>query len=50
MNYEHFYFYNPGKLIDRNLELVLIKKSLPEFDETAEVPTYRFEMRLPGTK
>ena len=50
MNYQHFTFYDPGKLIDGNLELVLVKKILPEIDETADVPAYKFEMRIAGTE
>lgn len=45
MNYQRFNFYNPGKLIDRDLELVLVKQAIPKFDATVEVPTYCFEMR-----
>ena len=53
MNYESFRsfrFYHPGKLIDRDLQLVLVKQALPEFDAIVEVPTYCFEMRITETK
>jgi|GEM_PF-4683496 len=33
----HFKFQDPGKLVDRDLELILVKQVLP-FDEI-EVPT-----------
>ena len=49
MDYKNFSFFDPGELIDRDLSLILVKKALPELDETAEVPTYRFAMRLTGT-
>ena len=32
MDFQHFKFYDPGKLVDRDLELILVKKALP-FDE-----------------
>ena len=47
---KYFDFYDPGQLIDRDLELVLIKKVLPEFDETVDVPAYKFEMRVVNSK
>ena len=49
MNYQRFTFYYPGKLVDRDLELVLVKKIFPEANEIADVPVYKFEMRIAGT-
>ena len=42
-------FYQPGKLVDRDLELILVKKIFPEANEIADVPVYKFEMRTTGT-
>ena len=50
MNYRDFTFYNPGKLIENNLELVLVKSIFPEENEIAYVPVYKFEMRIAGTE
>lgn len=40
-----FSFYQPEKLVDRDLELVLVEKIFPEANEIADVPVYKFEMR-----
>jgi tagatose 1,6-diphosphate aldolase len=44
-----FSFYQPGKLVDRDLELVLMQKIFPEANEIADVPVYKFEMRTTVT-
>ena len=43
-----FKFHNPGKLIDDNLELVLVEK-YPGNPKINFAPAYKFEMRLVGT-
>ena len=50
MNYQNFTFYNPGKLIRNNLELVLVKTISPEDNEIDCIPVYKFEMRIATTK
>lgn len=49
MTYQSFTFYQPGKLVDRDLELVLVKKIFPEANKVADVPVYKFEMRTINT-
>jgi hypothetical protein len=44
-----FRFRNPGKPIDGDLELILVKK-LPGNPAEKHVPAYRFEMRKVGGK
>ena len=44
-----FRFYQPGRLVDRDLELVLVEKIFPEANEIANVPVYKFEMRTTNT-
>ncbi|MEM7759240.1 MAG: hypothetical protein AAF298_14105, partial [Cyanobacteria bacterium P01_A01_bin.40] len=44
-----FTFYNPGKLVDDDLELILIKTISPETNPIDFVPVYKFEMRLSAT-
>jgi len=41
-------FYDPGRLVDGDLELVLVKARQAEHGE-GRVPEYRFEMRLVGS-
>lgn len=41
---KEFIFLNPGKLIDNDLELVLVKK-VPANEKKGYVPAYEFEMR-----
>lgn len=48
MNYHNFTFYNPGKPIENNLELVLIKTISAEENEVDPIPVYKFEMRIVG--
>ena len=48
MNYRDFTFYNPGKLIENSLELVLVKSIFPQENEIAYIPVYKFEMRIAG--
>ena len=50
MNHQRFTFYNPEKLIDNNLELILTKKISPEANKIEPIPVYKFEMRLRGTR
>ena len=45
-----FTFYNPGKLIKSELELVLVQKIFPEDNEIAYIPVYKFEMKIAQTK
>ena len=40
-----FAFYNPGTLIDRDLELTLVETIPPETNPVAPVPVYNFAMR-----
>lgn len=49
MENRRFTFYQPGTLIDRDLELVLIQQILPETNEIVDIPVYKFEMRTTGT-
>ena len=49
MKDRNFTFYVPGKLIDRDLELILIKTIPPETNPIDFVPVYKFEMRHTGT-
>ena len=49
MSDRNFTFYNPGKLIDRDLELVLTKTIPPEQNSPDYIPVYKFEMRQVGT-
>ncbi|MEM8675585.1 MAG: GNAT family N-acetyltransferase [Cyanobacteria bacterium P01_G01_bin.67] len=44
-----FTFYNPGKLVDNDLELILIKTISPETNPIDFVPVYKFKMILSGT-
>ena len=44
---EKFRFRNPGKLIDGDLELILVKK-MPANPSKKHVPYYQFEMRKVG--
>jgi tagatose 1,6-diphosphate aldolase len=44
-----FEFINPGKLINNNLELILIEKT-PANEEKECFPAYKFEMRHKKTK
>jgi len=46
---EKFKFRNPGRLIDGDLELVLVKR-LPADPSRKHVPCYQFEMRKVGGK
>jgi len=46
---ETFTFRNPGKLVDGDLSLVLVKKS-PANPSKGYVPSYQFEMRKVGTR
>ena len=50
LNSQHFAFHNPGKLIANDLKLVLVKTILPEANEIAPVPVYKFEMRSTVTE
>ncbi|MDJ0590452.1 MAG: hypothetical protein QNJ72_10705 [Pleurocapsa sp. MO_226.B13] len=50
MDYEDFAFYDPGKLIESELELVLVQTIFPEVNKIAYVPVCKFEMRISGTK
>ena len=47
MTREKFIFLDPGKLIDDDLELVLVERK-PGDPEKEFVPGYKFEMRLKG--
>lgn len=49
MNYQNFKFYRPGKLIDRDLELILIETIAPEVNPIDFIPVYKFEMRQAQT-
>ncbi|MEO1340098.1 MAG: GNAT family N-acetyltransferase [Cyanobacteria bacterium J06635_13] len=49
MSDRHFTFYNPGVLIDRNLELILTETIPPETNLVAPIPVYNFEMRQGDT-
>lgn len=49
MSCQNFTFYDPGKLVDRSLELVLIKTISPEVNPIDFIPVYKFEMRQAGT-
>ena len=49
MNTGNFSFYNPGKLIDHDLELILIETIPPATNPIDFIPVYKFEMRLAGT-
>lgn len=44
MNKENFTFLDPGRLIDNELELILVKKT-PAIPEKGYFPRYEFEMR-----
>ena len=46
---DNFTFFDPGKLIDDELELVLVEK-IPVQPEKKYDPSYRFEMRNTTTK
>ncbi len=48
MKSKDFVFLDPGRLVDKDLELVLVEKR-PEDPERERVPAYVFEMRLAGT-
>ena len=45
----YFTFYNPGILIDGDLELVLVETIFPEQNPIDYIPVYKFEMRQVGT-
>jgi predicted acetyltransferase len=49
MNDRNFNFLDPGKLVHRDLELILIKTISPETNPIDFVPVYKFEMRQAGT-
>ena len=49
MSDRHFTFYNPGILIDRDLELILTETISPETNLIAPVPVYNFAMRQTKT-
>ena len=45
----YFTFYNPGILIDGDLELVLVETIFPEQNPIDYIPVYKFEMRQVDT-
>ena len=50
MNYQSFTFYKLEKLIDNDLELILVKSIFPQDNEIAYIPAYKFEMSIANTE